>query len=109
MMPAGPTGRYLVTVAGTRLVTGDGGLDDEVEWVRVAVDLVGRAPEAAVARGEAAMDRLPGTLLRLGGARISAGGATDPAFVVPEYVSLPRGAAGAPGGEVVTTWSPAHP
>ena len=109
MMPAGPTGRYLVTVAGTRLVTGDDGLDDPIEWVRVAVDLVGRAPEAAVARGEAAMDRLPGTLLRLGGARIAAGGADDPAFVVPEYVSLPRGAAGAPGGEVVTTWSPAHP
>ena len=40
---------------------------------------------------------------------IAAGRADDPAFVVPEYVSLPRGAAGAPGGEVVTTWSPAHP
>ena len=108
LMPAGSTGRYLVTVAGTRLVTGDE-LDDPIEWVPVAVDLVGRAPEAAVARGEAAMDRFPGVLLRLGAARIAAGSADDPALVVPEYVSLPRGVAGAPGGEVVTTWSPAHP
>ena len=115
VMPAGPTGRYLVTAAGTRLVTGDDGLtsddvlDDRIEDVRVAVDLAGRAPEAAVARGEAAMDRFPGVLLRLGAARIAAGGADDPALVVPEYVSLPRGTAAAPGGEVMTTWSPARP
>ena len=109
LMPAGPAGRYLVTVAGTRLVTGENGLDEADAWVPVAVDLVGRAPEAAVARGDAAMDRFPSVLLRLGAARISAGSADDPALVVPEYVSLPRGAAGAPGGEVVTTWSPAHP
>ncbi len=109
LMPAGPTGRYIVTALGTRLVTGDEGLDDPIERVQVAVDLAGRAPEAAVARGTGALDRLPGVLLRLGAERIAAGEADDPALVVPEYVSLPRGTAGAPGGEVVTTWSPAHP
>ena len=109
VMPAGPTGRYLVTSASTRLVTGDASLDDAIESVPVAVDLVGRAPEAAVARGDGAMDRFPGVLLRLGAARIASGSADDPALVVPEYVSLPRGAAGGPSGEVVTTWSPVHP
>ena len=108
LMPAGPTGRYVVTVDGTRLVT-DEGLGDALEGVPVAVDLVGRAPEAAVARGAAAMDRFPGVLLRLGAARIAAGSADDPALVVPEYVSLPRGAGSAQGAEIVTTWSPARP
>ncbi len=97
LMPAGPTGRYVVTVAGTRLVTGDDAPDGSPDAVLVAVDLAGRAPEAAVARGQSAMDRFPGVLLRLGAARIAAGADDDPATVVPEYVSLPRGAAGAAG------------
>ena len=115
LMPAGPTARYVVTAAGTRLVTGDGLPDGSLEATTVAVDLAGRAPEAAVARGRAATDRFPGMLLRLGAARIAAGGADDPAQIVPEYVSLPRGAVGAVGAvgaadaEVVTTWSPARP
>jgi tRNA threonylcarbamoyladenosine biosynthesis protein TsaB len=109
LMPAGSTGRYAVTGAGTRLVTGDDAPDGSLDAVPVAVDLAGRAPEAAVARGQAATDRFPGVLLRLGAARIAAGEGDDPAQVVPEYVSLPRGAAGAAGAEVVTTWSPARP
>lgn len=135
LMPAGPTGRYVVTGSGTRLVTGTDEPDLPPDAVPVAVDLPGRAPDAALARGEAAMDRLPGILLRLGGARLAAGRSDDPARVVPEYVSLPRGAAGAAttagtpgtataattagapgtagasgsaGSEVVTTWSPAR-
>jgi tRNA threonylcarbamoyladenosine biosynthesis protein TsaB len=118
LMPAGPTGRYVVTAAGTRLVTGEEMPDVAPDAVPVAVDLAGRAPEAAVARGRAAMDRLPGVLLRLGAARLAAGRGDDPAEVVPEYVSLPRGApgaageprsVGAAGAVVVTTWSPARP
>jgi hypothetical protein len=85
------------------------------------VDLAGRAPEAAVARGQAAIDRFPGVLLRLGAGRIAAGAADDPAMVGPEYVSLRRGAGGAgragetggvggaAGAGVVTTWSPVRP
>jgi tRNA threonylcarbamoyl adenosine modification protein YeaZ len=111
LVPAGPTGRYVVTLAGARLVTGDDTPDGPLDAVPVAVDLAGRAPEAAVARGWAATDRFAGMLLRLGAARIAAGRADDPAQVVPEYVSLPRGAFGAvpAGAEVVTTWSPARP
>jgi tRNA threonylcarbamoyl adenosine modification protein YeaZ len=118
LMPAGPTGRYVVTLAGTRLVIGDDMPDLAPGAVPVAVDLAVRAPEAAVARGRAAIDRFPGMLLRLGATRLAAGGADDPAEVVPEYVSLPRGAAGAAGeprsvgaagAEIVTTWSPARP
>ncbi len=118
LMPAGPTGRYVVTVAGTRVVIGDEMPDLAPGSVPVAVDLAARAPDAAVARGEAAIDRFPGMLLRLGAARLAAGGADEPAEVVPEYVSLPRGAArdagaarsaDAAGAGIVTTWSPARP
>lgn len=118
LMPAGPTGRYVVTATGTRLVTLEDGPDVAPDAVPVAVDLAGRAPETAVDRGRAATDRFPGMLLRLGAARLAADGADDPAEVVPEYVSLPRGAAadaraagaaGAAGAGIVTTWSPARP
>jgi len=37
------------------------------------------------------------------------GDVDDPARVVPEYVSLPRGTAADAGEEAVTTWSPARP
>ena len=109
LLPAGPAGRYVVTEAGTRLATGAELPDLPVAAVMVAVDLAGRAPDTALARGEAATDRLPGVLLRLGAARLAAGDTDDPARVVPEYVSLPRGAAGAAGAEGETTWSPARP
>ena len=61
--------------------------------VLVAVDLEGRAPADAVARGEAAREGLGAALLRLGAAR--ARGRTRPASwprSCPEYVTLPRGA-----------------
>ncbi len=106
LLPAGPAGLYVVTASDTRLVTGDRALDLSPGAVPVAVDLAGRAGDAATARGADATDRFPGVLLRLGAARLAAGRADDPARVVPEYVSLPRGAVGAGG---TTTWSPARP
>jgi tRNA threonylcarbamoyl adenosine modification protein YeaZ len=109
LLPAGPSGRYLVTRAGTQLAAGAALPDLPADAVIVAVDLAGRAPDAALARGEAATDRLPGVLLRLGAARLATGNADDPARVVPEYVSLPRGTVAAAGAEAVTTWSPARP
>jgi tRNA threonylcarbamoyladenosine biosynthesis protein TsaB len=109
LLPAGPAGRYVVTKAGTRLVIDPDPPVLPAGAVVVAVDLAGRAPEAALARGEAATDRLPGVLLRLGAARLAAGPADDPGRVVPEYVSLPRGAAPAAGDGVESTWSPARP
>ena len=108
LLPAGPGGRYLVTRTGTRLVTEADPLDLPADAVIVAVDLPGRAPDLALARGEAALDQLPGILLRLGAAKLCAGTADDPAGVVPEYVSLPRGAKAAPFAEAVTPWSPGH-
>ena len=108
LLPAGAAGRYVVTDAASRLAIGQDLPDLPVGSVLVAVDLAGRAPDAALARGLAAMDRLPGVLLRLGATRLAAGEADDPARVVPEYVSLARGTTGA-GGEEGPTWSPARP
>ena len=109
LLPAGPSGRYLVTRAGTQLVIGSDLPDLPTNALLVAVDLGARAPAAARARGEAATDRLPGVLLRLGAARLAAGDVDDPAQVVPEYVTLPQGVLARPGAEEGTTWSPVRP
>jgi tRNA threonylcarbamoyl adenosine modification protein YeaZ len=72
--------------------------------IELAVDLDGRAPEAALARGREAVAGLPATLLRLGAARIAAGELDDPERLVPRYASPPRGAqSGDPEGGVA--WS----
>jgi hypothetical protein len=57
----------------------------------LAVDLVGRAPADALARGQVARTRLGETLLQLAATRLAAGEADDLARLVPEYVTLPRG------------------
>lgn len=66
----------------------------------LAVDLEGRAPEAALDRGRAAVAALPASLLRLGSARLAAGDVDDPERLVPAYAIAPRGAppTGAEGG-----------
>jgi hypothetical protein len=74
------------------------------ERIDVAIDLEGRASEAALARGRAALGRLPGTLLRLGAARLAAGEHDDPEQLVPRYASQPRGAPG-PEPEGGLAWS----
>lgn len=109
LQPAGAAGCYVSTAAGTRLAMGAGLPESAPGATVVAVDLAGRAPAGALARGLAATDRLPAVLLRLGAARLAAGPADDPADVVPDYVTLPRGAVGAIGAETQTTWSPARP
>jgi tRNA threonylcarbamoyladenosine biosynthesis protein TsaB len=74
----------------------------------IAVDLAGRAPEADLERGAAALTGLPASLLRLGVARL-AGGGDDAATLVPEYVMLPRGVGpGLDVGEGVS-WSHDRP
>jgi tRNA threonylcarbamoyl adenosine modification protein YeaZ len=92
LLPAGPNDRLAVRTAAPPLLLPGGtepelGPDDEL----IAIDLDGRAPAEAVARGEQARDGLPGALLRLGAARLRAGDVDDLARLVPEYVSLPRG------------------
>jgi tRNA threonylcarbamoyl adenosine modification protein YeaZ len=103
LLPAGPNDRLAVRAgAPPTLLRGgiepDLGPGDEL----IAVDLDGRAPADAVARGERARDGLAAALLRLGAARFGAGDVDDLARLVPEYVSLPRGVP-AETGEVA--WS----
>jgi tRNA threonylcarbamoyl adenosine modification protein YeaZ len=106
MLPAGPNDRVAVRPGqppellpgGTEPTIGD---DDQL----VAVDLDGRAPAAAVTKGDAARDGLAAALYRIGGARLAAGEPDDLAGLVPEYVTLPRGIR-ASSGEV--TWSRDH-
>jgi tRNA threonylcarbamoyl adenosine modification protein YeaZ len=97
LLPAGPNDRVLARhaapperlPAGTEPQLADG-------EVLVAVDLDGRAPEDAVARGARARERLGHELLRLGAERLRAGG-DDLERLVPEYVTLPRGVSAAVG------------
>jgi hypothetical protein len=74
--------------------------------VLVALDLDGRAPAEATARGEAARAGFATTLTRIGAARMAAGDVDDLARLVPDYVSLPRGVV-RETGEVA--WSRDHP
>lgn len=119
LLPAGPAGRYLVRDGVARLLVagagegaagaGEGAAgagDDRAPGATLlAVDLPGRAPADALARGSAGLEGLAAALVELGAARLRAG-AGEAAAVVPEYVVLPRGAA-AGGGEV--TWSHDRP
>ncbi len=103
LLPAGPSDRTACRLgappqllpAGTEPELGQADLV-------VAIDLAGRAPADAVARGEAARDGLGPQLLRLAAERLAAGQPDDLATLVPEYVTLPRGITAA-SGEV--TWS----
>lgn len=89
LLPAGPHDRVVV-VRGTspRLEAGDAGPEPPGA---IAIDLEGRASEAALARGRRALAGLPVTLLRMGAERLAAADVDDVARLVPVYVSLPRG------------------
>jgi tRNA threonylcarbamoyladenosine biosynthesis protein TsaB len=98
LQPAGPSDR-VVSRAGERPVILPGGTDLELRPGErlVAVDLSGRAPEAAVDLGDSAHAGLAAAMLAAGAARLAAGDADDLARLVPEYVTLPRGVRDAPG------------
>ncbi len=105
LVPAGPSDRVMIrTGAEPRLLAG--GLDPELDpaTVLLAVDLAGRAPQAAVALGEAAREGLGAALLRAGATRLRAAerATGELAELVPSYVTLPRGVA-ATGGTM--SWS----
>ena len=94
LLPAGPNDRQLVrSGAGATLLPG--GSEPEVgpDDILVAVDLDGRAPADALARGEAARAGMAAAMARIGAARLAAGAADDLARLVPDYVTLPRGVA----------------
>ena len=111
LLPAGPAGRYLVLEGQTTLVPADDAAAAPLfaalppGAVLVAVDLAGRAPDEATARGETARAGLAAALVALGAARLRTG-ADDGASLVPEYVTMPRGVTVA-AGEVA--WLPARP
>ena len=91
LLPAGPRDRVLVDDRQTVLLPA--GTEPELApgTELLAVDLDGRAPAAALARGAEARTGLGASLLRLAAARLAAGDSDDLARLVPEYVSLPRG------------------
>jgi tRNA threonylcarbamoyl adenosine modification protein YeaZ len=92
-LPSGPRERLSVLSGQAPVViAGAGAAEDDAEGV-VAVDLDGRAPAAALARGRAAVAALPARLLRLGSLRLAAGDVDDPEQLLPRYASAPRGAA----------------
>ena len=94
LLPAGPSDRVIVRLdQDARLLPG--GTDPEVGSgeTLIAVDLDGRAPDDALERGAAARLALGRTLLRLGAARLAQDPNGELATLVPEYVTLPRGAA----------------
>ncbi len=92
LMPAGPRDRTIVRRGeAPRLLADPAELDTVASGALVAVDLVGRAPDDAVERGEEAQGRFGATLVELGAARLRAGDFDEAAQLVPEYVTLPRG------------------
>lgn len=103
LLPAGPSDRLLATRDGPAHLL-PAGTDPEVAagTTLVAIDLAGRAPEAALARGEIARAALGAALITIGARRLATGDIDDLAGLVPEYVTLPRGVT-TEGGEVA--WS----
>jgi tRNA threonylcarbamoyl adenosine modification protein YeaZ len=103
LLPAGPSGRYLVRgVAASLAPPWAEGEDLAPGAVLVAIDLAGRAWPDAVRRGVVAREGLAAALLALGCERLRSG-ATDLAGATPEYVTLPRGMPAAVGE---AAWSP---
>ena len=97
LQPAGPSDRVVTRIGDPSRIL-PGGTEPELGPgdLLVAVDLDGRAPADAVARGAAARERLAAALLAAGARRLAAGDADDLARLVPEYVTLPRGVRAAP-------------
>ena len=94
LLPAGPNDRTLTRRGGPPALLAAGTEPDRTPGeTLIAVDLVGRAPDDAIARGEQARAGFAAALLRLGAERLSRTDGDDLARLVPEYVSLPRGVA----------------
>jgi tRNA threonylcarbamoyl adenosine modification protein YeaZ len=108
LLPAGPRDQVSVTsgrppeilpsgAAATERPGSSGGLV-------VAVDLAGRASDAAIVLGDAALNGLPAALLRIGAERLATG-SDEAETLVPEYVTLPRGVSTAVDPEGGMAWS----
>ncbi|HET7168377.1 MAG TPA: tRNA (adenosine(37)-N6)-threonylcarbamoyltransferase complex dimerization subunit type 1 TsaB [Candidatus Limnocylindrales bacterium] len=106
LLPAGPRDR-LVVRRGVAPVALAAGIEPELAAgeALVAVDLDERAPADAVARGHLARRGFGAALVRAGALRLAAGGASELATLVPDYVTLPRGARPSQG---TVAWSRDH-
>lgn len=94
-LPSGPRDRVLAIPGEEPIVVqGDAPVPAAATGLEVAVDLAGRAPDDALARGRDAVTALGAALLRLGAARLAVGDVDDPERLVPRYASPPRGAIG---------------
>jgi tRNA threonylcarbamoyl adenosine modification protein YeaZ len=94
LLPAGPSDRVLVrTGSAPRLLPGGAEPELTVGDTLIAIDLDGRAPDDAVARGETTRAALGPSLLRLCAARLAIEPDGELDTLVPEYVTRPRGAA----------------
>ena len=113
LLPAGPSDRIVVQARTAPVPLPAGEKPDLAPRDRlVAIDLEGRAPDDALARGEMARAGLGQALLRAGAAKLAAIGtaaadgpgtaASELETLVPDYVTLPRGVR-ATGGAV--EWS----
>lgn len=93
-LPSGSRDRVAVVAGAAPVVVpgSDPGPAGAPGSIELAVDLDGRAPEAALVLGREAVAALPATLLRLGAARLAAGDTDDPERLVPRYANPPRGA-----------------
>jgi tRNA threonylcarbamoyladenosine biosynthesis protein TsaB len=97
LLPAGPNDAVVVRAGRPpERLMGGGVPPTESDEVLVAVDLDGRAPIDASARGAEARAGFASALIVRGAARLAAGG-DDLAMLVPEYLTLPRGVAAATG------------
>lgn len=107
LLPAGPSDRVFVRAGSPaiRLLAG-APLDLAVDERLVALDLADRAPDEALVAGELARGGLAAALLALALPRLAAGATDDPAVLVPEYVTPPRGVlATGPGSAEGVAWS----
>ncbi|MEO5703395.1 MAG: tRNA (adenosine(37)-N6)-threonylcarbamoyltransferase complex dimerization subunit type 1 TsaB [Candidatus Limnocylindrales bacterium] len=93
-LPSGLGDRVAVVVGAdpTLVAGGDPGPALPPGAIEVAVDLDGRASEAALALGREAVAGLAEALLRLGAARLAAGEHDDAERLVPRYARPVRGA-----------------
>ncbi|MEO5918277.1 MAG: tRNA (adenosine(37)-N6)-threonylcarbamoyltransferase complex dimerization subunit type 1 TsaB [Candidatus Limnocylindrales bacterium] len=92
LLPAGPRDRVINRHgAQPQMLPSGAPLEIGPATTLVAVDLEGRAPDDAVARGAAAQNGLCSALIKLGSARLRSGQFDDAEQLVPDYVTLPRG------------------
>lgn len=97
LLPAGPSDRTIVHAGRAERLHDDDAPDLPPEVLVAAIDLPGRATDDELALGEAARRGFAAALVRIAAARLAETGGDDPARLVPEYVTLPRGVASSTG------------